>query len=198
MSNLLSFDISNLQELTSDQLQNIAMMALQAQVTKIQDVIEETKDESRKTRKEVQIIKEQVNDMRDTSQRTLEVAVNSLRVKEPREGWIGLNAFGKCFAVTISGTRMGRLFRVIGLALSSTDRTTPYKQYLSPEKYVVNRPTDHGPNYKWNYKRCLHKLDTWLQDHDLFEEFYSICDEREMENFIDELHDRKVKSKRVN
>ncbi|MCZ0847987.1 hypothetical protein O0536_25500, partial [Brevibacillus laterosporus] len=30
-----------------------------------------------------------------------------------------------------------------------------------------------------------------------FEEFYSICDEREMKNFIDDLHDRKVKSKRV-
>lgn len=194
-------DLSSFGTMTSEQLQLIASTALQANVSLLQQQVEILRDDVLKVRTEstlaIEDIKQEVVEVREMQAKAVDVAVNSMRVKAPAQGWITLSQFGRCFAAVISSQRMGKMMRVIGLAMASTNRTTPYKQCIDRSKYVINEPDEKGPRWKWNYTRCLHKMDVWLQERGLFEEFYSISNEKEMEDFIDSLHFRYVEKKRA-
>lgn len=197
---ITGLDLSSFGTMTSDQLQLIASTALQANVSLLQQQVETLRDDVIKVRTESSLaigdIKQEVVEVREMQAKAIDVAVNSMRVKAPTKGWITLSQFGRCFAAVLSSQRMGKLMRVIGLAMVSTNRTTPYKQYIDRNKYVINEPDESGPRWKWNYAKCLHKIDFWLQEQGLFEKFYSISNEKEMENFIDALHVKHVESKR--
>jgi len=46
--------------------------------------------------------------------------------------------------------------------------------------------------WRWNHKYCLEFLDNWLKVNKLYEEFYTIPNEKEMLKFIKKLYDEKL------
>lgn len=196
MNNQLAFDLSQLEGMSSEQLEVITMSAIQLNVKKILSRVEKIEDDVLKSKTEsrlmIEDVKEKIEGVEERTKRTLEVATNSMRVREPREGWVNLTTMGRYFAVSISSRRMGKLLRVIGLAQKNSSTTVPYRQFIGAEKLARVDVFEQGASYKWNFKRVVNHLNLWLEKRGLFEEFYSNASEADMDRFIDDLYYRHI------
>ena len=142
--------------------------------------------------KDKENIKIDIDELRNSIDKKTEVAINSLRKKAQLDEYCNLSDLGNNFRVKIGAKTMGKLLRVVGIAQSSRYTTTKPYHSLCPKFAVTSSFTDNYGNthqtFKWNYNNCLKKIDEWLQNHDLYEDFYAVATERKMEKFINDLH----------
>lgn len=118
---------------------------------------------------------------------TKEIAISSNRVKTSYNNYMSQGDFGKQFRVVISSVRVGRLLRVVGIALVSKSKTEPYSNLIP--RYAKNTIVDgRHPHFLWNFGECLKKIDKWLKDNDYYNDFNIIETEGDMEIFIDNLY----------
>lgn len=169
-------DFSNL---SIEELQVASMAAIQESLKRLAERQTRLEDETIKRTRELE---HKINAQSD-------VLTNALRAKNPRNGWVNLRDFGLQFHVTISNRRIGKLLRVVGIAQKNASSTVPKREYVGDGRLCTNVITHAGYSQRlWNYRRCMSHIDLWLREHDLFEEFYSIDSEQEMERFIDALY----------
>jgi hypothetical protein len=137
----------------------------------------------------------ELNRIKEDTEKKLEVAVNSLR-QEIFDGYLNQGDFGRQFIVSISSIRIGKLFRIVGLAQISKGQTTAYRQYVPKyAKVITERNGDISySKTTWHYTNCMEFIDLWLKENNLFEKFYSISTEKEMEKFIDKQFDFNCKN----
>lgn len=129
-----------------------------------------------------------VNKIEENSEKKLEVAVNSMRVKEPKYGFVNQGDFGRFFTISIGSKTMGKLLRIVGLAMKAKNQTTPYRELIP--KYAMTEAYENYTAVKWNYEKCLEFVDRWLKENDYFETFYSIGSTQDMEKFITNLYEK--------
>lgn len=178
MNHLMSFDELNEHDLTVIQQQ---IMAKQSEFLKQR--VEQLENQNQKILTEFEIMKIE-------QKRGLEVAVNSMRVKEGRFEYINAGDFGRYFSVSIGAVFVGRLLRVVGLAQPNKGQTIPYRNHVP--KYAVTNAASNYTSVSWHYVNCLKKIDEWLQENGYYEEFYSLQNEKEMERFINNLYEMKI------
>ncbi len=135
--------------------------------------------------KEITLEQERI---KEDSEKKLEVAVNSMRVKQPKYGYVNQGDFGRFFTVSIGSRTMGKLLKVVGLAMKNKNQTTPYREHIP--KCAMTEANENYTAVRWNYEKCLDYIDGWLKENDYFESFYSISSPRDMEKFINQLYER--------
>lgn len=117
---------------------------------------------------------------------TKEIAISHNRVKQPKYDFVNQSTFGSLFNVSISSARVGKLLKITGLAQESKRKTTPYRQYIP--NLAKTRTGENYTTFVWHFDKCMVKIDDWLKSKDLYNKFYSIEYEKDMELFIDELY----------
>lgn len=127
-----------------------------------------------------------VYELEQAQQKTLEVAINSMRVKQTKYEYIILTDFGYNFAPSLGAKTMGNLMRLVGLAQESKEKTVPYRRYV-PD-YCKSGVVADFTQFYWHYTKCLKHIDKWLKNNNLYERFYSFKDEAQLEKFINNLY----------
>lgn len=138
--------------------------------------------------------------LQDEFSQTKEMMVSNMRINDRTDKFVNQNNFGSNFRVKIGSVTVGKLLKVVGLAKVSIRKTEPYQisvesGYAITDKYIDNITGEEYRSYKWNYKKCLEKIEDWLSNHGLLEQFYSICTEKEMAKFINTLYDLYILNK---
>ena len=118
------------------------------------------------------------------------------KLNETKREYMLLNELGNHFNIKIGSKTVGRLLRIIGLAQMKQNKTMPYQH--SVPKYAVNLLDfeEKTVGFAWHYENCVKKLDKWLKENDLYEDFYSITHQRDMVAFVKDLHIKHVENKR--
>ncbi|MBX6361837.1 MAG: hypothetical protein IRZ03_17380 [Acidobacterium ailaaui] len=183
-------ELINISNLSLPELQAIGAQVIQAQLSKVIDEVAAIKDNQEKLSKRIEIQEEETKHELNKIQ---QLALSSLRAKEPKYGWMTLRDLGLQFNTTISNIRMGKLLRVVGLAQRGKTRTIPYRHNVGKERYAISQVTESGTTIIWNYKRVMNHIDMWLEKHGYYTEFYRLQElgsEKEVARFIDKLHEQ--------
>ena len=122
----------------------------------------------------------------DELEKTKSMVVAKMKVTEPKFGYVGLGDFGRYIGVSIGAKNMGKILRIVGLAMPSRGATTPYRWAIP--KYAQTEAHENYTATRWHYQNCMEYIDEHLKQHGLYERFYSISTEREMEQFIAEIY----------
>lgn len=121
------------------------------------------------------------------------IAVSAKAVKKGMDNYITLSDFGDMFLAKIGSQRVGHLFRVIGLAKRTEKKTSPYDKCVPKYSKLEHRPDRSGidrPYFYWHYNSCKEKLDEWLKEHCLYEEFYALSSNGKTDKYIKDLYAR--------
>ena len=118
------------------------------------------------------------------------------KLNESKRKYVLLNELGNHFNTKIGSKTVGRLLRIIGLAQMKSNDTVPYQN--SVPKYAVNLLDfeEKRVGFVWQYENCVKKLDKWLKENDLYEDFYSITHQKDMAEFVRNLHIKHIENKR--
>jgi hypothetical protein len=185
------FATNDIQNLSMQELQLLSSRALQAQLYKMNEDIERVKDDHIKAVTKFEIA---LDEQKIEYEKIKELALGSLRVTEPKYGWMNLTTFGKQYNVILHPRKMGALLRIVGLAKLNSNETTPYGKYIGENKFSINKVFDKGfTNFIWHFERCSQHIDRWLDNNGHFATFYSIQSagtEKELANLIDQLYKR--------
>lgn len=131
--------------------------------------------------------KNNIENIRDESNKKLEVTINKMRVDKNKWGFGSQAEFGARFRVSIGAKTVGLLFKTIGLAKKSKSATEPMRSTISSGKATTEIVNGYE-TFRWHHEKCLKHLDKWLDDHDLLEKFYSIEKEKELQKYIQNLY----------
>lgn len=159
-------------EVLQEQIIAKRLKIVQAELKSIKELAEQTKQSTI-------ILSERID-------KVTEVATNSLRVQQPKYDYINQRDFGVCFGISIGSKTVGKLFKAVGLAQKSENTTVPYRHFIP--RYVKTFAHNNFTSFVWHYENCLEYIEKWLKENSLFEEFYSIATEREMEEFINKIY----------
>lgn len=135
---------------------------------------------------------DKLNDIEKKAQEALNMSASRKHIDQIVDGYVNQSDLGAHFKVNISSIRIGKLLKIVGLA-QKTRNTQPYFEYVP--NYAKKRTTLDGHiHYRWNQKKCIDKIDKWLEKNGLLHEFYIIEHENDMSQFIDQLYDKYVLS----
>jgi hypothetical protein len=136
--------------------------------------------------KQLELVINKVNTIQSKTEEAIQIATSKAKVLEPRFEFVNQGDFGRYYNPSISNQRIGKLFKIVGLAQKSKSITTPHRPFI-PE-YAVTIAEEKFTNTKWHFKKCTNFIDDWLKSHGYYEQFYSFSKEKELEKFIDELY----------
>lgn len=132
--------------------------------------------------------KEEILTMQKEHEGARDLEIKRHRVTENRYGYVSLSDLGQSYQVSIGSKTMGKLLRVVGLAKKKISRTEPLRS-ATLNNYSKSMMYGEYPTYQWNPEKCIEKIDRWLESNNIIDEFYSIEDESELMEYINELHD---------
>ncbi len=119
-------------------------------------------------------------------QKAIDVEIKRHRVAEHRFGFVGLSDLGQSYEVSIGAKTMGKLLRMAGLAKKKQSKTEPMRS-ATLNDYAKSMMYGDYPTYQWNPEKCIEKIDVWLEDKGFIDEFYSIAEEKELMEYINNL-----------
>lgn len=163
------------------ELQAIINQAMAEQNNHLHQALAEIKEEQEMLKEEIAIAKEENEQLR-------EMDLKKHRVTEHRYGFISLGDLGQMFDVSISSQRMGKLLRLVGIAMAGSSKTEPYRTAIQ-DGYAKSMMYGDFPTYQYNPDKCIRKIERWLEKREKLEEFFSIPDEKELAKYIDELYE---------
>lgn len=186
--------LMDLDNLSFEELQVINDKLIQTQLKRLVERIEKIEDAQIKHERKTDLkLEEQEQKVQEKLNEIEQIAKASLRTKEPKYGWMTLRDFGLQYQTTISNRRMGKLLRVVGLAIKGQSITRPRRNCVGKERFAINEVVDGRSRILWNYKRCSDWIDIWLERNGYYAEFYrlvSLGDEAKLAKFIDILHEK--------
>lgn len=182
------FDISKCSEnelqIMQEAIMNERMKNFVVKLTEMEDSINKANEKLDIVSTELE---NKIEDIKTESDKKLEVTINKMRVDKNKWGFVAQRDIGSGYRVSIGSQTIGKLFRVVGLAIKSrTGSTEPKREHVG--KYATTEIVNGFPTFRWNQEKCVEYIDKWLSKNDLLEEFYSIEKEKDMKKFIDELH----------
>jgi len=185
------FDISTIEDQDLDFIQQQIM---NRKLKSMMERIEQVETSRIRDKEELNIrqigLENDIKDLKDDNEKKLGAIINISTVKENKWIYGSQSDFGSSFEVTIGAGTVGKLFKVIGLAKISKSKTEPLHDKIG--KYATMETIKEHKTWRWNHKYCLEFLDNWLKVNKLYEEFYTIPNEKEMLKFIKKLYDEKL------
>lgn len=175
----------NVNELSLEEMQLMQTQMINRQLSIYKERIESLENEQNKIRSEVKIAAQQAE-----TQLTLERKRH--RTEEHRFGFITQTDLGQRFTVSIGSVYMGNLLRMSGLAKAKESVTEPYREFIA-SGHAKSDPYGKVTNYKWNPEKCIPKIEKWLEQEGLIDEFYSFDDEKKLHAFIGKLTEKYLK-----
>lgn len=169
----------NIDDFTPEQIQYLQNKLMVRQADFIQKRVEYLEEAIKAQRTDIEVVKAD-------QQKTIEVAANSLRVQQGRYEFINQGDFGRFFTVSISSVDVGKLLKVVGLAMPSKGPTTPFREFMG--KYAQVTANAKYSVTQWHYERCMERIDKWLKENGFYEKFYSVQSEKEMKVLIEEIY----------
>ena len=109
------------------------------------------------------------------------------RLTDNKSGYLNQTDFGGCFNLKMGSVTVGKLLKVVGLAMSSSRTTKPYEKYCPKYAQTFINQDLGRVVYKWNYNECIVFIDKWLKDNGHYESFYRITDKQIMTKFVNAL-----------
>lgn len=161
-------------------LQNIINKAMVAQTKQLAKQLQETKEE-------VETLKEQVDISQEKAETLRELELKRHRAEEHRFGYVGQSDLGQIFQVSIGAKTMGKLLRLAGLVKSKSRRAEPLRSAIV-NGYAKSFMYGDYPSYQWNPEKCIQRIERWLDDKGILDTFYGIDDEKELADYIKDLH----------
>lgn len=174
----------NIENLSIEQLRDYEVEIQKRKLELISKQMEMIKADTELKFKETQ---DSINLISEKSEKQMEVAVNSMRVKQMQYEYINLQSFGANFSVSIGSKTLGKLLRIVGIAMKKPT-TAPYRENVP--KYAKPSANEKYSTFIWHYENCLQKIDSWLMENGHYEDFYSISSEKELEKFINYLYSK--------
>lgn len=165
-------------------LQNVINQAMAQQGEQLYKKLVEVEDKLSKQSEKLSIVEEENKNLR-------EVELKRHRVAEHRFGFVGLSDLGQSYEVSIGSKTMGKLLRLAGLAKTKQSKTEPLRS-ATLNNYAKSMMYGDYPTYQWNPEKCIEKIDRWLDSQGLIDEFYSISDEKQLMEYINELFEQYV------
>lgn len=120
----------------------------------------------------------------------IEKALNEQsKLTESKIEYMNQTDFGACFNLKIGSVMVGRLLKVVGLAMTESRNTKPYEKFVPKfAQSYVNQ--DIGvPTYKWSYNQCIVVIDRFLKDKELYEDFYGATSKSKLYKLINSMYD---------
>lgn len=151
------------------------------QQAQLDETLSNIKVEQIQQKERLDIIKQEHENARD-------VEIKRHRVAERNYGFIGLSDLGQSYEVSIGAKTMGKLLRIVGLA-KRKKRTEPMRS-ATLNNFAKSIMYGDYPTYQWNPEKCIEKIDVWLEDNGFIDEFYSIAEEKELMEYINNLYER--------
>jgi len=176
MNNLAAI---NSGELSFSDLQNIINQAMFKQNEKLHVEIESLKENNIQLSEKIDIVKSESDNLR-------ELELKRHRTEEHRYGMVSLRDLGQCFNVSIGSKTMGKLLRLSGIALKGQTSTEP-KRSMIINGYAKSEMYGDYPTYQYNPEKCIKKIDKWLNEIGVIDEFYAIDDEKKLQDYINNL-----------
>lgn len=188
MANELSVLNMDISKLSNDELNKLQSVILLEKIKRLESIgnennkqIKRLADENKKHDTKIAMLEQKVEE-------TAGLLENKSRVLQPKYGFVNQRDFGQFFSPSIGSKTVGKLLKVVGLAIKSTGRTIPYREYIPA--YADTYTTESYTTIVWNYEKCVEKINEWLKEHSYYEKFYSIADTKEMEKFISDLYQK--------
>ena len=132
-------------------------------------------------------VQDKLNELEERQESGIKVAINAFRSKQSQYNYISQKDFGNLFTVSIGSKTVGKLLKVVGLAQKSRGNTIPYNSFIP--KFAKVMANEQYSAFVWQYENCLSFIENWLHENNLYEEFYSMATERDLESYINELYD---------
>lgn len=174
-------ELMQIDNLGMEELQILSEKIMAKKMTMLQKQVEEVKSDLSKTNEKVKNIENQ-------QAKTLDVAINSMRVNQPKYGYVNQGDFGRFFTVSIGAKTLGKLLKIVGIAMKNKNDATPYRDRIP--KYAITEAYEKYTAVKWNYDECLNVIDKWLKENGYFESFYSCKTQSELEKFINSIYEK--------
>lgn len=162
-------------------LQNIINEAMAKQQSQLYKEMAELKDRQDKQDEKLSITKQENSYIR-------EMEVKRHRAEKHAWGFVSLGDLGQLYEVSIGSKTMGKLLRLAGIAQKASSITKPLRSAISSE-FAKSRMYGEYATYQYNPKKCIEKIDRWLDKESILEEFYSIDNEKELGDYINNLYD---------
>lgn len=176
-------ELMNVSGMGENELQLLQNRIIARQMEIYNKKFEELENRLKVREQQIGIFQQEITERLD---KTEQIAVSKAKVLEPRFEFVNQGDFGRYFNPSISNQRIGKLFKIVGLAQKSKSITTPHREFI-PD-YAVTIAEDKYTTTKWHFKKCVSFLENWLKDHGHYEQFYSFSKEKALEKFIDELY----------
>lgn len=184
MSNLITMDnlemlLNNCNEDQLAMMQSLIINRQMADISKrmgsLEAQVTEQADGLVKLRKEHELSK-------TLSEEQLELERKRHRRAEDLNGFKSQRDLGFCYSVSVGSKSMGMLLKMSGIA-TKNNRTTP-TSYSIKFGYAKSLMYGDYPTFQYNPDKCIKKIDRWLEDKGLINEFYSYNNEVDLQKFI--------------
>lgn len=169
------------QELEFQELQIKMNEMIAIQQSKLNKSLRDLKGEQEKQAKKLEMVEREHEEAR-------KLEIKRHRVTERGWGYVGLSDLGQSYEVSIGAKTMGKLLRLAGLAKKKQSRTEPMRS-ATLNDYAKSMMYGAYPTYQWNPEKCIEKIDRWLEQTGVIDEFYSIDNEKELMEYINELYE---------
>ena len=180
----------NFDDLSGDELEVIQTKLINARFTKIEETQKKMMETLSIVEQERKIDNQRIN---EEIEKTKGMAESSLRATSVRYGWVNQGDFGRFFEQSIGSKTLGKLLRIVGLAMKNKSITTPYRQYIPKYATTSVQRNKAGYDYtkvEWNFELCMDFINDWLRENGYYESFYSAKNTKEMEKFINQLDNK--------
>lgn len=192
MSNNLAIKNVDIQDLNDEELELLHEKVLNAKLKNLAQKVNEANLVAKKAENKAKAANEKIADLEEKQEEQKQIAVNSMRVNAPKYDWVTQTKFGEFLEPSIGSQTIGKLLKTVGLAKQRPGRTVPYRKYIGESKYARIRTFENYSTTDWHYEKCLDFIDDWLEDKNLYNEFYSTESEEARKEFIDQIYNAYV------
>lgn len=176
------------QELEFQELQVKMNEMIAMQQSKLNKSFRDLRGEQEQLKEKLSLVEEDNQKAKREYEKAQELEFKRHRVAEHRFGYVGLSDLGQSYEVSIGAKTMGKLLRLAGLAKKKQSRTEPMRS-ATLNDYAKSMMYGAHPTYQWNPEKCIEKIDRWLEQIGVIDEFYSIDNEKELMEYINELYE---------
>jgi hypothetical protein len=108
------------------------------------------------------------------------------RMKDADEYYVR-TVLGKVFAPEISAKRMTKLLHVVGVVGVHGDPLSPHRSGREP--LAKPKPFSEYPTWLFHAQKTIRRINSWLEENDLYEDFHATTTKNDRDAFIDMLYE---------
>ena len=154
-------------------------------IKRLFDVVEK---QAERFNNEIETVKLETQRHREDTEKILELERKRHRIEESRFGYVSLRDLGTSFEVPIGAQTLGKLLKVVGLAIRQRGKTEPYMEQIR-NGTAKNKPYKDHVHYQWNPEKTINTIDKWLAENGYIDHFYACQTQEELYEMINEVYE---------